>query len=86
MRYINNILGLFNNYSNIIDNVSRILVFFSPTKNNWTSLGQPTPDCPVYAYRERLDGGQNQIPVNELSTDNQKEISDKLDNEFGSVK
>ncbi len=83
---MNNIKNIFNIYSSVVDGVSRVLIFLRPTKNNWSALAQPTKDCPMYAYRERLDGGYNQIPVKELSENNKKEISEKLEDEFGDLK
>ncbi len=85
MKFIKNIITIFGLYSKMIDGVSSVLTFISPTKNNWTSLAKPTPDCQIYAYRERLDGGVNQIPIRNLPIENQKEISNKLDDEFGNV-
>jgi len=75
MKGLKNILNTFNLYSSLLDGFSKVLIFITPTKNNWSSLAQPTDDCPVYAYR-----------VDELSVMNQKEISEKLDDEFGDVK
>ena len=86
MKGLKNILNTFNLYSSLLDGFSKVLIFITPTKNNWSSLAQPTDDCPVYAYRERDDGGYNQVPLDELSVMNQKEISEKLDDEFGDVK
>lgn len=86
MKFIKNIITVFGLYSRMVDGVSSVLTFISPTKNNWTSLAKPTEDCPIYAYRERLDGGFNQIPIRDLPIVNQQEISEKLDDEFGNVK
>lgn len=85
MKYLNNITDFFNRYSKLVTNVSKGLLFMEPTENNWDSLGQPTADCPIYSYRERFDGGVNQIPIDELDLENQKEISEKLEEEFGGL-
>jgi len=82
---MNKIKIIFNLYSDLINDVSKMITFIRPTKNNWSALGKPTDHCPIYAYRERFDGGFNQTPIQDLSLNNQLEISNKLNDEFGDL-
>ena len=85
-KLLKKIQSALNNYGKVINGVSRMLIFLSPTKSNWISIGRPSDDCPIYAYRERNDGTFNQLPIDEMTPQGKEEISEKVDEEFGDVK